>query len=75
MCFLRESGQAFAIPCPLAWNSLPDELYDEPKFHGLQKKIKNFSFLVSVMICCLIFCCLITLLQFPVLLAMLLRPY
>ena len=60
ICHLMPSGmEQFAWWAPW-WQS---------ESHGFQKKIKNISFLVLVLIC------LITLSLFTVLLAMLLRPY
>ena len=39
------SGQAFAISCPLAWNSLPDELHDDSlSFADFRRKFKTFLF-------------------------------
>ena len=39
------SGRAFAISCPLAWNSLPDELHDDSlSFADFRRKLKTFLF-------------------------------
>ena len=39
------SGRAFAVSCPLAWNSLPDELHDDNlSFTDFRRKLRTFLF-------------------------------